>query len=48
MNVRVISDIVRYYTARDYVLATVAVLILAIITAAWFNRYLGKILGGKR
>lgn len=48
MNVRVISDIIRYYTARDYVLAMVAVLILAIITAAWFNRYLGKILGGKR
>ena len=47
MNVRVISDIIRYYTARDYVLAMVAVLILAIITAAWFNRYLGKILGGK-
>lgn len=48
MNVRVISDIIRYYTTRDYVLAMVAVLILAIITAAWFNRYLGKILGGKR
>lgn len=48
MNVRVISDIIRYYTAGDYVLAMVAVLILAIITAAWFNRYLGKILGGKR
>lgn len=48
MNVRVISDIIRYYTAGDYVLAMVAVLILTIITAAWFNRYLGKILGGKR
>ena len=48
MDVRVISDIIRYYTVRDYVLAMVAVLILAIITAAWFNRYLGKILGGKR
>lgn len=47
-KIREVSDLVKYYTVGDYVFVVVLTICMAVITAALFNRYLNKFLGGKK